>query len=71
MIVLDMQPYDAILGYDCLRAQKQMAFDWEAKTMTFMHQGKDITLQGLQTPSMEVNAISATKAYKSVQGNGV
>jgi hypothetical protein len=48
-----------------------MAFDWEAKTMTFMHQGKDITLQGLQTPSMEVNAISATKAYKSIQGNDV
>jgi hypothetical protein len=71
MIVLDMQPYDAILGYDWLRAQKQMAFDWEAKTMTFMHQGSDITLQGLQTPSLEVNAISATKTYKSVQGNDV
>jgi len=71
MIVLDMQPYDAILGYDWLEAHPQMAFDWDQKTMTFKEEGKTITLKGLQALVREVNTISATKAHKISKGNEV
>lgn len=33
MIVLDILPYDAILGYDWLRANSPMTCDSEAKTL--------------------------------------
>jgi hypothetical protein len=71
MIVLDMQPYDAILGYDWLEAHPHMTFDWDQKTMTFIEDGKSITLKGLHTPIREVNTISATKAHKMAKGNEV
>jgi len=37
MIVLDMLPYDAILGHDWLKAYSPMKCDWEAKTLQFQH----------------------------------
>jgi len=40
MIVLDMHPYDAILGFDWLRAHSPMTCDWENKTLQFQEQGK-------------------------------
>jgi len=71
MIVLDMQPYDAILGYDWLEAHPHMTFDWDQKIMTFIEDGKSITLKGLHTPIRELNTISATKAHKFSKGNEV
>jgi len=35
MIVLDLLPYDAILGYDWLKAHSPMQCDWNLKTMQF------------------------------------
>jgi hypothetical protein len=40
MIVLDMGPYDAILGYDWLRENSPMQFDWSKKTIQFSVDGK-------------------------------
>jgi hypothetical protein len=37
MIVLDLLPYDAILGYDWLQEHSPMQCDWMAKTLTFTH----------------------------------
>lgn len=51
MIVLNKLPYDAILGYDWLKANSPMACDWTAKTIKFTHQGRTVTLQGVQTPT--------------------
>lgn len=35
MVVIDMQPYDAILGYDWLKTHSPMNCDWEHTTITF------------------------------------
>jgi hypothetical protein len=42
MIVLDLLPYDSILGYDWLEKNSPMECDWANKTLQFHHQGNDI-----------------------------
>jgi len=69
MIVLDFLPYDAILGFDCLKTFSPMQCDWQAKTLQFQHQGKLITLKGLQTPPLCLSTISAKQVFKSTQAN--
>jgi hypothetical protein len=44
MIVLDMSPYDAILGYDWLKEHSPMQFDWNKKTIQFIIGGQHIKL---------------------------
>lgn len=44
MIVLDMGPYDAILGYDWLRENSPMQFDWSKKTIQFSVDEKQVKL---------------------------
>jgi hypothetical protein len=39
MIVLDMGPYHAILGFDWLKQNNPMHCDWNNKTLEFMHAG--------------------------------
>lgn len=35
MLVLEMGPYDAILGYDWLKKHSPMTCDWNSKTLSF------------------------------------
>lgn len=69
MIVLDMPPYDAILGYDWLRGNSPMSYDWNKKTLAFNHKGQHIKLHGLLPAPLEATPISATKLYNSTKGN--
>lgn len=69
MLVLDMSPYDAILGYDWLKIHSPMQRDWNNKTLTFTHEGTQVTLQGLITPPLEATPILANQLYKSTKGN--
>lgn len=69
MLVMDMAPYDAILGYDWLRLHSPMQCDWNNKSFTFNYQGTQITLQGIQPPSLEATPITAQQLYKSAKGN--
>lgn len=71
MIVLDQLPYDAILGFDWLKTFSPMLCDWQAKTLQFNHQGQVVTLQGLHTPSLDLNTISAKQVFKSIKGNDI
>lgn len=71
MIMLDMLPYDAILGYDWLKHYSPMTCDWQAKTFTFQHQGTTISLKGTPSPTPEVTAMSAKQVYKSSKGNDI
>jgi len=61
MLVLDMAPYDAILGYDWLKKHSPMNCDWNQKTLEFTLNGKQVRIQG-------VSAISATQLYKGTKG---
>lgn len=71
MIVLDTLPYDAILGYDWMKRNSPMTCDWQAKTMQFVHQGRQVTLQGITDPSPQPHSISAKQLYKSTKGNDI
>jgi hypothetical protein len=37
MRVLDIDVYDAILGFDWLKSYSPMQCDWENKTLSFVH----------------------------------
>jgi hypothetical protein len=71
MIVLDLLPYDAILGFNWLKTNSPMQCDWQAKTLQFQHGTKDVLLQGIQPQPMTINTISAKQIYKSSQGNDI
>lgn len=65
MRVLDLEAYDAILGFDWLRAHNHINHDWLKRTMEFKHKGVDIFLQGVQPPQLAVQQISL-----ETMGNG-
>jgi hypothetical protein len=69
MVVLDMGPYDAIIGYDWLKKNSPMQFDWNQKTIQFSLHGKTVKLQGLLEPPLQATPISATQVYKAARGN--
>lgn len=71
MVVLDLLPYDAILGFNWLKAFSPMQCDWQAKTLQFKHKNKDVLLRGIQPQPMFLNTISAKQIYKSSQGNDI
>lgn len=69
MIGLDMGPYDAIIGYDWLKENSPMQFDWNKKTIQFTLDGKLIKLQGLLAQPLQTTPISAKKVYNAAIGN--
>lgn len=71
MVVLDMQPYDAILGCDWLQAHSPMECDWKNRTIKFSEGGRSVTLQGLQEPPLQLSSISAKKVYNYTKGNAI
>ena len=71
MIVLDLLPYDAILGYDWLQIHSPMHYDWVSKTLTFQHKGNNVTLKGIKPHPLQLSTISAKQFYKSTQGNDI
>lgn len=71
MIVLDLLPYDAILGYDWLQLHSPMQCDWTNKELSFNHKGTNVTIKSLKAPPMTVDAISAKQLFKSTQGNDI
>jgi hypothetical protein len=71
MIVLDMHPYDAILGCDWLQQNSPMQCDWEKKTLEFCVKGRNVKLQGITQQPLQLQSISATKVFNSTKGNDV
>ena len=69
MLVIDMGPYDAILGFDWLKLHSPMQCDWSNKTLTFTHAGNTVTIKGLQTPPLQATPISPSQLYKATNGN--
>jgi len=48
MKVMQMPAYDAILGYDWLKANSPMQCNWAEKTLQFQHKDQQVTLQGIR-----------------------
>lgn len=72
MRILDIGAYDAILGMDWLKKQGKMACDWEQKSLSFQHNGQEITLQGIvQSQQAQLAEISTEQLQKWLNGNEV
>ena len=71
MRVLDLDAYDAILGYAWLQSNSPMVCDWEARTIEFEQGSKKIKLQGVPTPPPTLNSVTLDTFCKWVQGNEV
>jgi hypothetical protein len=48
MRILEMTAYDAILGFDWLKAHSQMHCYWKDRMIEFQHLGTNIRLQVVQ-----------------------
>jgi hypothetical protein len=60
MKVLDLGPFDAILGYDWLKSHNPMACHWENRTLSIDHQGRQVFLQGVQPSPPALLEISSS-----------
>jgi hypothetical protein len=71
MCVLNLAPYDAILGYDWLKAHSPMLCDWENNILDFVDAGVKVQLRGDSTELKEVREISVLQLEKWLRGNDV
>ena len=71
MKVLQMPAYDAILGYDWLKANSPMQCNWAEKTLQFQHKDQQVTLQGIRPVETTIPEVSITQVRKWVHGNDV
>lgn len=72
MRILPLGAYDAILGMDWLKRQGDMYCNWENRTLKFMHKGKEIVLQGVQSPTMStLTEVPIDQVLKWNKGNDI
>jgi hypothetical protein len=71
MRVLDLEAYDAILGYDWLKSHSPMECDWDNKALTFWDEGVRVQLKGDGVGSTEVLQVSAVQLSRWMKGNEV
>lgn len=67
MRVLDIGAYDAILGYDWLKAHSPMLCDWEAKSMQFVEQGVHVKLCGVSQSDSAIKVLSIDQLINGAQ----
>jgi hypothetical protein len=71
MRILDLEAYDAILGYDWLKSHSPMECDWDNKVLTFWDKGVRVQLKGDGVGSTEVLQVSAVQLSRWMKGNEV
>ena len=71
MKVLDMEAYDAILGYDWLSSHSPMTYHWEHKTLEFQDKGQQITLLWIHATPAHLEPVSLTTIAKWIKGNAI
>lgn len=71
MRVLDLKAYDAIIGYDWLKAHSPILHDWENRTMEFSHKDKMVMLKGVPPPDRSLTPLPVERLMKWLVGNDV
>jgi hypothetical protein len=71
MRVLDLQAYDAIIGYDWLKVHSPITHDWGNKSMFFYYKGKSIKLCGVQPPQLHLEELPVDRLGKWWAGNDI
>jgi hypothetical protein len=71
MRVLELQAYDAILGFDWLITHSPINHHWEHKTIEFVYQGESITLHGIQQNALQLEGVPVEGMVKWLVGNDI
>jgi hypothetical protein len=71
MRVLELQAYDAILGFDWLITHSPINHHWEHKTIEFVYQGESITLHGIQQNALQLEGVPVERMVKWLVGNDI
>jgi hypothetical protein len=72
MRVIDLNVYDAILGYGWLQPRSPMNCHWQNRTIEFQDKGESIKLQGSSSsPLQSVQEMTAHQLVKWSQGNDI
>lgn len=71
MKVLQFGCYDVILGMDWLEDNSPMEVNWKLKTLSFVKQGKRITLVGIQPSLDQCKVVDNRQVDKLIQANAV
>ena len=71
--ILPIKCYDLILGMDWLETCNggKMFIDWKRKKMRFMHEGKRITLRGINASNSYCPQISGTELHQLIEHGAV
>lgn len=71
MRVLDLNAFDAILGYDWLKSHSPMNCHWENRTIEFEWQGKSVLLQGILPQPLQAQQLSVNSLGKLYSSNDI
>ena len=71
MRVLDLEAYDAILGYDWLKGHSPMQCDWDNKVLVFKDRGVEVQLKGDSMENKEALQVYAAQLQRWMKGNEV
>jgi hypothetical protein len=71
MRVLELEAYDAILGYDWLKSHSPMTCHWADGILEFRDMGREIKLQGVKQAPLSVQAMEAEQLWKCAKGNDI
>lgn len=71
MRVLDLNSYDAILGYDWLKLHNPIPCHWDKNMIEFEEKGKVVRLRGVQNVGSQVQELSAGSLINWYKGNDI
>lgn len=72
MRILELGAYDAVLGMDWLKSCGKMSVDWTLKSMEFVHDDKEIRIQGMVSKQQQqLEELSSIQLQKWLAGNDV
>lgn len=69
--VLPLGCYEVILGMDWLEHQSPMTVHWKDKVLSFEHQGKTVTLWGVQGSGQQCGMVSAVELFSLIREEAV
>lgn len=71
MRVFELGAYDAILGFDWLKAHSPMNCYWEDRTLEFSREGQAVKLQGIPPPPKQILPVLVEKVLRWSEGNDI
>jgi hypothetical protein len=71
MRVIELEAYDAILGFDWLQSHSPISHHWKNRTMEFSHKGQQIVITGVQPAELKLEELPVERMAKWFSGNDI